>query len=231
MTNSTNDDKGRNDCQLTWQGDDIQERLSAFVDGELPADKFEEIQQHIVSCRGCAQTVQQYRDVDNQLHKEMSRSQFSRPLTTTVSVGRKNTVRELTLPHAAPSRHWLATVSLAVAGVVVLAAFASGTFSSNRETARSVNQQYTDPFSQVFMTNVVAPLGEMALNNDVCKNQQKQVARSLDLELRLLRLDTRNISNKDDEVRKINEEIEVLMKQLRQLGDVADTSASEIPSL
>ena len=231
MTNNANNDRCRNDCQLDWQNDLMQERISAFVDSELQADEFEGIRQHVATCQSCAQTVEQYRKVDNQLLKAMSRPQVSRPAALTINTDKKNSTRELTLPNAAASRHWLATGTLAAAGVAVLAAFATGTFSSGGSSPEAKRNSDENPFTQTYMTNVVAPLGEMALNNEVYRSQQKRMVRTCDFELRLLRLNAKNISNDDGEVQRINDEIESLMKQVQRLDGTAGTTANDVPAL
>ncbi len=197
----------------------FEELVSAWIDGELPEERGDELGQHLNQCPHCARAAQLFTALDVRLgemhlvppwepvRSTQSMNVLSRPpnadavVTGTANLRTRRSRRSTALA--------IAVSLIAVTGVSVMV-----WTSLERDLPRQASTENTDAPE---FTVVVAPLSRLVASNWHSRQQQASSARTMELELRALRLDARASTDDAARLLEIESGIDSLIEQLDRL--------------
>ncbi len=203
----------------------FEERVSAWVDGQLTAADEMELVRHLANCDACKHALETFRLLDGQIRDA---HMPARPVPLPQSLSAAGSWSRL--PHRNGQRAGgpgflrrrfrggvlAGGMAVAVAGLAAVIAL-----STPPSSGRVPNADRTAGFR-----DVVAPLTRMAASNEKSRKQQKYLARNLELQLRVLKLKTRNSGGNAVRLRQLESDIDQLIGQLKRQDSVPAESAS-----
>lgn len=200
----------------------FEEQLSALLDGELTAVEITRVERHLAGCASCQSLLVRFRSLDARLRNACdpgpsipvtaATESMIRPIAGWRSAALPEKPRILDGRGQAERGPWgwLAGVTaVVVAGLLVALAL---------NTARDPVRRVATPPPDVTappVQPVVGPLSRMALSNVTARRQQAALVRTLQFQLRALKLEMKASGKSTQGLEQIESDIDALIRQTK----------------